>query len=228
MVAISAVLSGIKAFSAIVKAKWLSWRDYIIIILLAIAAGASWFAYSSYNKNLSLDARLANEISNRMQYQAIANGIENDNRVLRLNIGDLSHSNDSLIQSLNETRKSLRIKENALKQALSVNTVIRDTIMVTLPDSLKTSVDFTTKLEPNELTTFTISRRGEEITCIPEIYNKQELFIHSRKEYRNKKNFFQRLFTWDWKKDKVSRYNIVNSNDLIKITDTRIIEIETE
>lgn len=228
MISISIIIGAIKTAVSLIKSKWLAWRDYVILILLGLVLVTGYFSYNMYKQNGVLDAKLGNEINNRMQYQAMVNNKENDNRVLRLNISDLSHSNDSLIQSLNETRKSLKIKDNALKQALSVSTVIRDTITIVLPDSLKQSVDFTAKLEHNPLTTFTIGRVDGKAFCIPEIYNRQDLFIHSRKEYRNKKNFFQRLFTLDWKKDKINRYNIINSNLAIQVLNTRIIEVETE
>ena len=60
------------------------------------------------------------------------------------------------------------------------------------------------------------------ITCIPEIYNHQDLFITEEKVYRKKyKNWFQRLIHFDFKKDKVESYKIINSNDLIRVLDRK-------
>jgi len=42
-----------------------------------------------------------------------------------------------------------------------------------------------------------------------------------RNPYR--KGFFDRLFHWDWKKDKIYKGKVTNDNDKIKITDTRFI-----
>ena len=40
----------------------------------------------------------------------------------------------------------------------------------------------------------------------------------------NKKNFIKRLFTLDFKKIDVYKYNIVNTNNLIQTSDVRVIE----
>lgn len=210
-----------------IKTKWSVIRNIIIISLMVITLISSSVAYYLFNQNKKLDYNIGLEISNRKQYESLYSNTVNDNRLLRLNISDLSHSKDSLVQSLQKTRDSLKIKDNELKQAMSVKTIIRDTIVGNLPDTTKTVVNFTIKLEPNTQTTFTITRKDSLITCIPEIYNTQELFTYSKKEYRNPdKNFFQRLFTWDWKKDVIERYNIINSNPLIQVTDTRVIKIK--
>ena len=57
-----------------------------------------------------------------------------------------------------------------------------------------------------------------------DIRNQQYLYVYKKKEYKNKKNFFQRLFTFDWKKVTKYKYKIVNSNELIKEDSVRIIE----
>lgn len=194
--------------------------------LAIIALVMSGIAYNLQIKNRRLNTDLGYEINNRRQYEAMVNDMDTDNRLLQLHISDLSHSKDSLVQSLQKTRDSLKIKDNELKQAMAVKTVIRDTIQTVLPDTAKHAVDFSVELKPNSQTTFKINRVDSIITCIPEIFNTQELFTYSKKEYRNPdKNFFQRLFSWDWKKDQIERYEIVNSNPLIQVTDTRIIKI---
>lgn len=197
----------------------------LIMIITNIILGLSSVGF--YNKFKKADAKYADELNNRRYYEALVGGATEDNRVLQLNISDLTHSNDSVIQELNETRKSLKIKDNALKQALSNTTVINDTTIVMIPDSVKRNCDFTVELEPNEQTYFKVTRINDSIEHIAKIQNKQDLFIYTTKEYRNpNKKFFKRLFTWDWKKDEIDRYEIVNSNPLLEITETRIINIQ--
>lgn len=216
----------VSMISNLIKSKWASIKVILIVGLIVISMAMSGVAYYLYNKNNLLNTQIGYEINNRKQYEAIVSNIISDNRLLQLHISDLSHSKDSVIQSLQKTRDSLKIKDNELKQAMSVKTVIRDTITNILPDTLKHAVDFSIELKPNSQTTFKINRVDSLVTCIPEIFNTQELFTYSRKEYRHPdKNFFQRLFTWDWKKDRIERYEIVNSNPLIQVTDTRIIKI---
>ena len=56
--------------------------------------------------------------------------------------------------------------------------------------------------------------------------NTQYLYTYKTREYKNKKNFFKRLFTLDFKKVDKYKYTIVNTNDLIKESDIRIIEVK--
>ena len=47
---------------------------------------------------------------------------------------------------------------------------------------------------------------------------------YKTREYKNKKSFFKRLFTLNFKKVDKYKYKIVNSNDLLKGSNIRIIE----
>lgn len=87
-------------------------------------------------------------------------------------------------------------------------------------------VDFTKELKLNSLTTITVSRKDSILTTILDLKNQQILIVEEKKEYRNKyKNGWQRFWHFDWKKDKVQKYQIKNTNDLIKVTDTRVIKM---
>lgn len=197
--------------------KWL--RSLILILLLYF--GLSSLYYSSKVKRL--DKELSIALNNSRQYESLLNQHKNDNRVLQLTINDFKNSNDSLINVIDNQRKKLSIKDKELEKAMSVKTVLRDTITQIIPVKEK---NFLVELKPNQLTTIKIQRVDSMLTCIPEIYNTQDLFIYSRKEYRNKrKNFFDRLIHFDFKKDKIERYQIINTNNLIQVEDTRIINI---
>lgn len=174
------------------------------------------------NKVDKLDYQLGITKNNLEQYQSLISTTANENRVLKLTIEDFRHSNDSLIQELSNKAKENKIDSKDIEQAVSVNTVIRDTIV----EKISVDKDFYTELKPNSLTTIKIERKDSVLTCIPEIFNTQDLFIIRKKVWRNKyKNWFQRLIHFDFKKDRIEKYNILNSNDLIKVTDTRIIKI---
>ena len=87
-------------------------------------------------------------------------------------------------------------------------------------------VDFTKELKLNSLTTITVSRKDSILTTILDLKNQQILIVEEKKEYRNKyKNGWQRFWHFDWKKDRVQKYQIKNTNDLIKVTDTRVIKM---
>ena len=176
-----------------------------------------------HNKVNSLDNELANALSNSKAWENIANSNIDNNNILELTIQEYKNSNDSLIKVINDQQEKLKIKDNQLYQIASTETVIRDTIVEKIPIN---DTDFTIELKPNQLTTITVSRKDSIFTHTMEILNRQDLFIYTKKVYRNQyKNFFQRLIHFDFKKDKINKYQIVNSNDLIKVIDTRVINI---
>lgn len=176
-----------------------------------------------HNKVNSLDNELANALNNAKAWENIANSNNENNNTLELTIQEYKNSNDSLIRIINDQQEKLKIKDNQLHQITSTETIIRDTIVEKIPIN---DTDFTIELKPNQLTTITVSRKDSILTHTMEILNRQDLFIYTKKVYRNQyKNFFQRLIHFDFKKDKINRYQIVNSNDLINVTDTRVINI---
>lgn len=175
------------------------------------------------NKVNSLDKELARSMNNASTWENIANSNIDNSNTLELTIQEYKNSNDSLIKVINDQQEKLKIKDNQLYQITSTETVIRDTIVEKIPIN---DTDFTIELKPNQLTTITVSRKDSIFTHTMEILNRQDLFIYTKKVYRNQyKNFFQRLIHFDFKKDKVNRYQIINSNDLIKVIDTRVINI---
>ena len=175
------------------------------------------------NKVNSLDKELAKSMNNASTWENIANSNIDNNNTLELTIQEYKNSNDSLIKVINDQQEKLKIKDNQLYQITSTETVIRDTIVEKIPIN---DTDFTIELKPNQLTTITVSRKDSIFTHTMEILNRQDLFIYTKKVYRNQyKNFFQRLIHFDFKKDKINKYQIVNSNDLIKVIDTRVINI---
>lgn len=96
----------------------------------------------------------------------------------------------------------------------------------TITKIITKEVDFKEDLKLNPLTTITVERKDLILTAILDLRNSQVLFVEEKKEYRNKyKNGFQRFLHFDWKKDRIRKYQIYNSNDLIKVTDTRIVEV---
>lgn len=176
-----------------------------------------------HNKVNSLDNELANALSNAKAWENIANSNNENNNTLELTIQEYKNSNDSLIRIINDQQEKLKIKDNQLHQVTSTETIIRDTIVEKIPIN---DTNFTIELKPNQLTTITVSRKDSILTHTMEILNRQDLFVYTEKVYRKQyKNFFQRLIHLDFKKDKINRYQIVNSNDLINVTDTRVINI---
>lgn len=174
--------------------------------------------------NKVLNTELGVAINNTRSYESMMSGLKDENTVLRLNIRDLSHSKDIVVQSLDSTRKALKIKDNELKMATRIETIIRDTSNVALP--ITPNCDFSVVIQKHPWSKYKISRKDTVLTHIATILNAQDLIVSSPKVWRNPgKNFFQRLFTLDFKKDRILKYKIVNTNPDMKITDTRVIYI---
>jgi regulator of replication initiation timing len=170
----------------------------------------------------NLDKELGTAKSNVTYYQNLVSNKVDENRVLQLSINDFKQSNDSLLTELSKTKDQLKIKDKQLNEVTSVTTVLTDTIV----ETISIDRDFDVELKPNDQTIIKISRVGEQLTCIPTIYNRQDLFVTEEKVYRNKyKNKFSRFIHFDFKKDKVLQYKISNSNDAIQVLDTRIVRI---
>lgn len=195
----------------------ISLLSLLFIILIPITMGLR-------RKVKKQDIAIGYLTNNLEQYQSLAGNFQNDNRVLQLTARDFKYSNDSLLKQIDKYKKELKIKDKELKSVSSVQTVIRDTLTQTVPVEQK---NFEVELKPNDLTSVVVSRKDSILTAILDIQNEQIVYISQKKEWRNKyKNFFQRLFHFDFKKDRVSRYKIQNTNDLIRVTNTRIINIK--
>lgn len=187
-----------------------------IISLLTVAIFILGGQLSKKNKEID---RLFNNIK---AYEQLATKNERLNTVLQLTVNELNNSKDSLIQQVEQVRKELKVKNKNLQQAQVINTVIRDTVTKVI------TVDrnFNEELKINPLTTIKVTRTDSILTAKIDITNQQILFIEEKKEYKNKyKNGWIRFWHFDWKKIKIRKYQIHNTNPIIKITDTRIIEI---
>lgn len=201
-------------------ANWFTNNFKVVTIgIISLLTVAIFILNNQLNKKDEELNRLYNNIA---AYEQIASKTEQQNRVLQLTINELQNSKDSLIEQANKVQKKLKVKNKNLEQVQVINTVIKDTITKVI------TVDrnFSEELKINPLTTIKVTRIDSILTAKIDITNQQILFIEEKKEYKNKyKNGLIRFFHFDWKKIKTRKYQIINSNPIIKITDTRIIEI---
>ena len=191
----------------------------LLAAVLALGLTCVWQG----NKIKTQDARISQIYNNYKYYESQFNNTEKQNRVLQLTVNELKLSKDSLVQAVNKAKKELKVKDQNLKEAHVINTEMKDTTTVKI---ITKEVDFTKELKLNSLTTITVSRKDSILTTILDLKNQQILIVEEKKEYRNKyKNGWQRFWHFDWKKDRVQEYQIKNTNDLIKVTDTRVIKM---
>lgn len=191
----------------------------LLAAVLALGLTCVWQG----NKIKTQDARISQIYNNYKYYESQFNNTEKQNRVLQLTVNELKLSKDSLVQAVNKAKKELKVKDQNLKEAHVINTEMKDTTTVKI---ITKEVDFTKELKLNSLTTITVSRKDSILTTILDLKNQQILIVEEKKEYRNKyKNLWKRFWHFDWKKDKVQKYQIKNTNDLIKVIDTRVIKM---
>ena len=160
-------------------------------------------------------------------YQGALNGSQQAYNVIKLDMDKLSEQNDVLLHRLDSVRKELKIKASELNtaatqtQLINVNQSqgIKGDLTVILKDSIyKDSILY----NPQTKVYYTISRDTVGIGL--DVQNTQYLYVYNHKEYKNKKNFIKRLFTWDFKKVTKYKYSIENTNDLLNTTDVRVVE----
>lgn len=201
-------------------ANWFTNNIKVVTIgIISLLTVAIFILGSQLNKKNKEIDRLFNNIK---AYEQLATENKKLNTVLQLTVNELNNSKDSLIQQVEQARKELKVKNKNLQQAQVINTVIRDTVtkVITIDRN------FNEELKINPLTTIKVTRTDSILTAKIDITNQQILFIEEKKEYKNKyKNGWIRFWHFDWKKVKVRKYQIHNTNPIIKITDTRIIEV---
>lgn len=179
--------------------------------------------FIQHNQLQEKNAELNRATSNVRAYQDIVSNNQERNRTLQLTIEELNHSNDSLLLQLKQTQKELKIKDKNLTDASVINTEIKDSVKTVIK---KEAIDFEEELKLNPLTTIIVRRKDSILTAKIDLKNQQTILIYKKKEYKNfYKNGWIRFLHFDWKKIETKEYQIVNTNPLIKVTGTRIVEV---
>ena len=178
------------------------------------------------NKKLSESLEMAQ--NNIEAYQGVINDSQQANNVLRLSIDELQTYNDKLLHEIDSVREELGIKDKQLQTAATQTQVINvnsgKEVKGDIIEILKDSV-YIDSLKYNPLTTVHYTIGKDTVHIGLDIRNTQYIYLYTTREYKNKKNFLQRLFTLDWKKVTKHKYEIQNTNNVIKTEDVRVVEI---
>lgn len=196
-------------------------------ILSLSAALLLIYGITLYKTNKKLSESLEIAQNNIEAYQGSLNDSQQANNVLKLDMNKLSEQNDKLIQQIDSVRKINKIKSDNLHtaatqtQTIYVNNSkgVRGDIIEILKDTV-----YTDTLQYNNLTKVYYSIGTDSVNIALDVKNTQYLYIFKTREYKNKKSFFKRLFTLDFKKVNKYKYKIVNTNNLLKEDSVRIIE----
>lgn len=193
-----------------------------LLIAFCVASGIS---YHNKANRLSQELKMAN--NNIEAYQDALSGAQQASGVLRLDMKKLKDYNDKLVQQLDSVRKTEKLKSKEIqvaatqKQIINVNKSkgVGGDIITILKDSV-----YKDSLQYNNLTKVYYTIGKDSVNIKLDVQNTQYLYVYKHREYKNKKNFFKRLITFDWKKKDVYKYKIRNTNDILKEDSIRIIE----
>ena len=195
-----------------------NFQTIAVIIIMILTA----FLFIQNDKLKTVNQRLDSVQNNYEYYMNKSSNVEDQNKILQLTIEDYKETKDSLINEIKTTQKKLKIKEKELYQTqIQKQEIKHDTTVIVK------SPNFTLEIKPNSLTSIIINKQDSLLTHKLDIKNSQTLFVTNKRIYKNKyKNWFVRLLNFDFKKKNDIRYQIHNSNDLIEITDSRMIELK--
>ena len=215
--------------SAIAMITWMKSHYKLLLnaILGLVVASSISFGIISHNRanRLSEELKIAN--NNIEAYQDELDDSQQATSVLLLDMKKLKDYNDKLVHQLDSVSKKHNIKSSEIltaatqKQIIDVNKSkgVRGDIITILKDST-----YKDSLQYNNLTKVYYTIGKDSVNIKLDVKNTQFLYVYKHKQYKNKKNFFQRLFTFDWKKETRYKYKIVNTNDIMKEDSIRVIQ----
>ena len=178
-----------------------------------------------HNQNKKLSQSLETAQNNIEAYQELYNDSQQASNVLKLTVEQLQNSKDSILHKLDSVRKELKIKPKQIHTAATQTQVLNVIGSKGVGGNIivKDSI-YTDSIQYNPLTKVKYTIGNDTVSIAIDLQNEQYLYVYTKREYKNKKNFFKRLFTLDFKKVTKYKYNIVNTNDLLKSKDVRIVE----
>lgn len=207
---------------------WLTshWKAAVKGICVASVAFLLLWGINTHNKNIKLSQELEMAQNNIEAYQGLLDSSQQANNVLRLDIKDLKNQNDVTLNKLDSVRKKLNIKPKTISTAATQTQTIDvkqskgvggDIISILKDTTYQDSINY------NDLTTVYYTIGKDSVNIGLRVENDQYIYLYNTKEYKNKKSFIKRLFTWDWKKVEKTEYEIYNTNDVIKTSNVRVV-----
>lgn len=215
----------LKNIKPLLKYKRIAYKAFLGVLIGVLVA----CSVVLYNKNKVLSERIEIANNNIEAYQGILNGSEQANNVLKLDMSQLRNTNDKLLSQIDSVRKELKIKPKVINTVATQTQTIyvsaskgvrgQDIVKTILKDSI-----YSDTINYNDLTKVAYTIGRDTVSVKLDVKNQQFLYVYKSRQYKNKKSFIKRLFTLDFKKVNVYKYEIVNTNDLLKTSDVRVIE----
>ena len=158
-----------------------------------------------HNQNKKLSQSLETAQNNIEAYQGLLSDSQQASNVLKLTVEQLQNSKDSVIHKLDSVRKELKIKPKQLHTAATQTQVLNVIGSKGVGGNIivKDSI-YTDSILYNPLTKVKYTIGNDTVNIAIDLQNEQYLYVYTKREYKNKKNFFKRLFKLDFKK--VNKY----------------------
>ena len=208
---------------------WLAshWKAAVKGICAASVAFLLIWGINTHNRNIKLSQELEMAQNNIEAYQGLLDSSQQANNVLMLDIKDLKNQNDVTLHKLDSVRDKLKIKPKTVKtaatQTQSIDVIQSKGVGGNIISILKDTI-YKDSMNYNDLTTVYYTIGKDSVSIGLKLQNDQYLYVYNTKEYKNKKSFIKRLFTFDFKKITKTKYVIYNTNDLIKTDSVRVVE----
>lgn len=197
--------------------KWLIAIDIIAVLLMVVFAAIGLYQ----SKSKEYDTAIANVKA----YDSYQTG-ELSNKALQLKVEQLEYFNDSILRSLDSTRKELGIKDKNLKALLYIKSSITKADTITLVDTIfkDTALDIDTACGDAWYRTRVELKYPNFIAVTPFFISKKSVVVSLRKETVNPPKKFW-LFRWFQKKHKVVIVDITEENPYVEDEESRYVEI---
>lgn len=136
-----------------------------------------------------------------------------------------------MIQYIDSVTKELDISKKKLKNISLVETKVDKDTTVQIKTDDKIDNDsiqgFSKEVKLNNLTTILVKVENTDLNIKLEFKNRQTIYWREDKAWRRQyRNGWVRFWHFDWKKDRILRFDVHNSNDLLEVVETRVIEIK--
>ena len=200
------------------------WKTAIKSVLVASVVSLLFWGVSTHNKNIKLTHQLETAQNNIEAYQGLLDSSQQANNVLQLDFKDLKEQHDVTLHKLDSVRQKLDIKAKQVQTAATQTQTLNVKESKEIDSTLIKDNIYSDSIAFNDYTIAYYTVSPDTVTIGLQISNDKYLYVYSTREYKNKKSFIKRLFTFDFKKITKTRYKIYNTNDLIKSSDVRVVE----
>lgn len=174
----------------------------------------------------SIESKWKDAVENVKSYSDLYSKSEKSNRAFKLTVEQLKSSNDSIFKELDDTRKTLRIKDSKLESLQYVSSSFSKIDTIHLEDTvfMDDKLHLDTLLYDDWYSLRVGLRYPSEIFIKPEFKSEKHIVVSTRRETVNlPKKFF--LFRWFQKKQTVLNIDVVEKNPYVQKQTNRYVEI---